>query len=139
MRLFLCATVLAAACLVIPVYGATPSVEGHVIDPGGLPLPGVAVTLRSNGGGTPLTATTDSGGRYEFDDVPQGRYDLDATLDGFEGGSRRNLDVGGDPVDVDLKLSLAELHQDITVVAQAPLNVIGSAEANAPLTVTRTV
>ena len=141
MRLFLCAALLVAACLVEPLYAATPSVVGHVVDPGGLPLPGVAVTLRPDdgGGGTPLAVTTDAGGRYEFDDVPKGHYDLDASLEGFEGAARRNLDVEGDTVDVELKLALAELHQEITVVAQAPLNVIGAAEPNAPVTVTRTV
>jgi len=42
MRLFLCAALLVAACLVEPLYAATPSVVGHVVDPGGLPLPGDA-------------------------------------------------------------------------------------------------
>ena len=120
MRLFLCAVLLAAACLVDPLHADTPSVLGHVVDPGGLPLPGVAVTLRPSDGGAPLTATTDDGGRYEFDGVPQGRYDLDASLDGFEGASLRNLDVRQDPLDVDLKLSLATLHQDITSSHRRP-------------------
>ena len=139
MRLFLCAVLLAAACLVEPLHADTPSVLGHVVDPGGLPLPGVAMTLRPSDGGAPLTVTTDDGGRYEFDGVPQGRYDLDASLDGFEGTTRSNLDVRQDPIDVELKLALATVHQDITVVAQAPVNVLGSAEPNAPVTVTRTV
>jgi len=139
MRLFLCAVLLATACLVDPLYADTPSVLGHIVDPGGLPLPGVAVTLRPSDGGAPLTTTTDDGGRYEFDGVPQGRYDLDALLEGFEGATRRNLDVRQDALDVDLKLALAAIHQDITVVAQAPMNVLGSAEPNAPVTVTRTV
>src|SRR3954469_16459460 len=139
MRSFLCAVLLATACLVDPLHAGTPSVMGHVVDPGGLPLPGVAVTLRPSDGGTPLTATTDEGGRYEFDGVPQGRYDLDALLEGFEDATRRNLDVRQDALDVDLKLALAALHQDITVVAQAPENVLGRAEPNAPVTVTRTV
>jgi len=42
--------------------------------------------------------------------VPKGHYDLDASLEGFEGAARRNLDVEGDTVDVELKLALAELH-----------------------------
>src|SRR3954451_12393219 len=113
MRLFLYAVLLAAACLVRPLYADTPSVRGHVLDPGGLPLPGVAVTLRPSDGGAPLAATTDDAGRYEFVGVPQGRYDLRATLDGFDDASLRNLDVRQDPLDVDLKLSLAALHQDI--------------------------
>jgi len=139
MRLLLCAVLLATACLVDPLYAGTPSVEGHVVDPGGLPLPGVAVTLRPDDGSPPLAATTDTSGRYEFDDVPLGRYELEASLDGFERAARRDLDVGRDVIDLNLTLALAELHQDVTVVAQAPVNLIGAAEPNAPVTVTRAV
>src|SRR6478752_9247154 len=98
MRLFLCAVLLAAACLVEPLHADTPSVLGHVVDPGGLPLPGVAMTLRPSDGGAPLTATTDDGGRYEFDGVPQGRYDLDASLDGLARSTRNSLHVRQDPI-----------------------------------------
>ena len=49
---------------------------------GGLPLPGATVTATS--GGRKLTVTTDEAGRYRFDDLPDGEWTIEVSLQCFE-------------------------------------------------------
>lgn len=129
---------MAAGCLA-PVLADTPSVRGIVVDPSGLPLPGVTVTLKQSGDETAATTTTDDTGSYTFEDLNPGRYDLGASLDGFTRAERDGLDVSRDELRVDLQLAMAVVQQAITVSAPAPANLLGTPEANEPVTVNRSV
>ena len=67
-------------------------VSGHVRDGGGNPLAGVTVTIE----GTPIpAATTDASGAYRFADVPEGEYDVSATLRGCYDAQTQHLVVDG--------------------------------------------
>ena len=61
---------------------AQPSAQlaGSVQDATGLPLVGVTVTLR---GASNKTTQTDAEGRFDFRSLPEGQYELTATLPGF--------------------------------------------------------
>lgn len=50
-----------------------------------LPLEGVAVDLRTPGGGTAMSATSDARGRLTFDDVPAGTWTLHGEREGSSG------------------------------------------------------
>jgi hypothetical protein len=139
MRSLLIVTLIVAAGCLAPLLADTPSVRGLVVDPSGLPLPGVTVTLRQSGDDTATITTTDNTGSYTFDDLRPGRYDLGASLDGFNHIERDGLDVSRDELRVDLQLALAAVQQDVTVTAPAPANLLGTPEANEPVTVNRSV
>lgn len=62
---------------------ATPrALEGAVYDSSGGLLTQVALTL-TGGQGSPRETTTDAAGRFRFDEVPPGRYVIDASVVGF--------------------------------------------------------
>lgn len=136
------ALLLALACVLLcaqaGVAGDAATVRGRITDPSGLPLPGVAVTLVEDATSVLSTATTDQEGVYEVMASP-GRYHLTAELSGFEAAEQRDIVVGPDPVEVNLRLSLGSFSEAVTVSADSPRPLLGDPTPNAPATVTRQV
>ena len=64
-----------------PAWAQTGSVTGHVTDETGGALPGVTVELK--GTGDPIVAVTDGEGRYAFDNMSPGTYQLSMRLVNF--------------------------------------------------------
>ncbi len=114
---------------------AASQLSGRVSDPGGLPLPGVMLTLDSPPA-APRTAITDADGAFRFD-VPAGRYTLRADLAGFQSVTRSSVNVGADPVVLDLTLQLAAFEERVVVSAEGALPMMGDPQPDAPATVTR--
>ena len=74
---------------VVPAAAQTPTattgvVSGAVTDSSGAMLPGVAVVLTEVGTNTTREAVTSTSGRYLFVNVLPGRYQIKATLEGFQ-------------------------------------------------------
>ncbi|MCU0255163.1 MAG: carboxypeptidase-like regulatory domain-containing protein, partial [Vicinamibacterales bacterium] len=71
--------------LLLPAAAAaqTARVTGVVADVTGAVLPGVTVTLRAEPAGAVQTTVTDSSGRYAFDNVAPGPYEISYDLPGF--------------------------------------------------------
>lgn len=71
----------------IPRGGDLASIQGQVTDSSGQPIRKAGVTLKRAGGGTPsqasYTATTDTDGRYSFDNITPGGYTLDFERVGY--------------------------------------------------------
>ena len=111
------------------------AVGGTIVDPSGLPLPDVIVTLRAEGGAS-IKTSTDVDGRFHFD-ASVGKYTLAAELNGFERATREVL-VSGIPVVVDLMLQLAKVEQQVSV-GVAREAVTGDSRAGAPAVVTREI
>jgi hypothetical protein len=76
---------ISAAALLWPFAVDAATVRGQVLAAGtGLPLPRAVVVLRSpESPRGVLTATTDAQGRYEFNNLPAGRYDLSVSKIGY--------------------------------------------------------
>jgi len=68
-----------------PPAGAV--VRGSVVDSALNPIPGVTITLARDGA-SPLRATTDADGQYQFTGVPAGTYKVRAELAGYTTLSR---------------------------------------------------
>ena len=60
------------------------SVVGVVNDSSGAIVPGAVVTIANEGTGLQQSATTDSGGRYNFPRLPIGNYRIDVVASGFK-------------------------------------------------------
>lgn len=102
-------------------------ISGTVKDQTGGALPGVSVEL-TPAGGAPLVAQTDASGRYRFDSVAPGRYDLLFRLLNFSEQQRRNVDVAaGQAVTIDAALSLS-LSADVVVTGKRSFVNLADAE-----------
>src|SRR5687768_2874466 len=124
-------TVLAACIALIsfsnvPAAAQTPrfSVSGQVLDATGLALVGASVSLRRPSAGFERTTLTNSAGRYEFVNVPDGTYSVSASLAGFS-VAERSVTVWRQAVTVDLMLQPGAFVEEISV---AGARLVGSEE-----------
>jgi Carboxypeptidase regulatory-like domain len=110
-------TLFAAVWLVASVATAQtrPSIAGRVVDATGLALVGASVTLHRPSAGVERTTTTNSEGRYEFLDVPDGSYVISAALAGFS-VTERDVSVWREPVTVDLALQPGSFAEEVSVI-----------------------
>jgi TonB-dependent receptor-like protein/carboxypeptidase family protein len=109
----------------VPALAQTGSVAGRVVDQTGAVLPGVTIDLVVHA--TELTQTTDSEGRYQFDNVASGSAELTFRLLNFS-VARRTLSVGNGNVTVpDTMLTLA-LNADVVVTGTSTFRNIADIE-----------
>lgn len=124
--------VVAFVCLFVllgmagPVWAQTTitgSLQGIVKDPKGAGLPGVTVAASSDALVARQTATvTDQRGMYRFPSLPPGTYVLETQMPGFNPVRQENVKVRlGQVLAVDLTLSVADVKEEITVIASAPV------------------
>ncbi len=91
-------------------------IEGVVRDDTAAPLAGVSVELRSSSGRSDA-ATTDAGGRFQFDHLAQGAYQLTFTLINFASVRRELVTPAAGVVRIDVNLHFA-VNADVTVTAK---------------------
>ncbi|MGA1982170.1 MAG: TonB-dependent receptor [Acidobacteriaceae bacterium] len=128
-RLALCAALAAFPALAIvapaPLYAqSSASLTGTVLDPRGVPLPGAAVTVRSESGATQKT-TSDAQGKYAFSNLPAGKYTIQVDASGFATAQTPVQLAAGAPTDVPVKLALGNVSEEITVEASEANSVAG--------------
>jgi hypothetical protein len=101
----------------LPVAAQRPAgvaVSGTVADQTGAVLPNVQIELRGTGGQAGSTTTSESG-QFQLSPVAPGRYDIVATLDGFQ-TTTLHVTVGTRPqAAVRITMALAGITQEITV------------------------
>lgn len=99
----------------------TASIEGTVKDASGAVLPGVTVeAVNATRGGT-FTEVTNSEGVYRFPSLPAGRYNVTASLEGFNASNVSNVNLLlGQILKVDHTMRVG-VTESITVTAEAPL------------------
>jgi hypothetical protein len=93
-------------------------VQGSVTDESKGVMPGVSVSLINVATGVSANRITDDKGRYLFDFVDPGMYEITAELDGFKKAEQKNVRVSqrGDST-VDLVLAIGVLTETVTVEA----------------------
>ena len=90
------------------------SIDGKVVDQGGLAVPGASVSLTNKSTGLERLSTTDREGRFRFDEIGAGAYRVSVAIDGFAPVAR---DVTSDRVDI--TLAPADVVESVTVVSAA--------------------
>lgn len=115
------------AALALLAMGAraqsTSELNGSVTDPSGAAVPHAQLTLTAGSTGLQRTTTSNSGGLYQFLDVPPGTYTLQASASGFVAYTATNVTlVVNTPSTVNVKLQLTAVATKVTVEGQgAPL------------------
>ena len=121
MKLWCC-----AAFVVVSLFGAEraranaqsvdgTTVSGQIHDESGSVVPGVVVQLTASEPGVSRTTVSDAQGRYTFDRIPPGEYQLRAVLAGFRSDVARLTIAGGGLRTVDLVLRISALSETVTV------------------------
>jgi outer membrane receptor protein involved in Fe transport len=119
----LCAVLSFCICLV--EVGAKPrggaSVSGVVRDQAGAPFAGARVSLLNARQAIVATTESDAGGRYAFDDITPGSYEVNAVGDGFASARAAVQAYADQPAVCDLALAISPLTDAISVTADVGL------------------
>ncbi len=116
----LVALVTLAATTLAAQETTTGSIEGRIVDPQGLAVPGVSVTVSSAQGSQSFV--TDSDGRFVAPYLTPGAYTVRAELAGFRPIEQQNVQVRlGQRVTLPLTLPLGELSEQVEVRAESPV------------------
>jgi vitamin B12 transporter len=108
-------------------------VSGEVVDALGARVAGAAVTLMRDGSQVAQTKTT-AEGRFTFQNVEAGRYQVSATAQGFQSRTSESVYAGaGVRPAIVLALEVGTLHQDVVVTAEA--GAVLQSQTGAPVTV----
>jgi iron complex outermembrane receptor protein len=95
---------------------ATSRIAGALTDPSGAVVPGVKIELRNLASGIRKSVFTDMQGRFVFDGVAAGRYQLTAQARGFEIAVISDLAVtAGSEASVNITLKIARAKTDVEV------------------------
>src|SRR5579872_2151095 len=103
-------------------FSQTASITGVVTDPKGGAVPGATVMVRNVDTGVENQAPTNSEGYYTFPELNPGNYVLTVRKPGFRAATRNafKLDVG-QIARVDMTLTIGDVSQSVTVMAEAPI------------------
>ncbi len=97
-------------------YGqSSAQLAGSVHDATGLPLAGVTLTLR---GPSNKLAQTDSEGQFDFQSLPEGQYELTATLPGFAPARQIARLIAPERSVISLTLTVLVLEQTVVTAAR---------------------
>ena len=98
----------------------TGTISGTVVDPQGLAMPGVTVTVTGPQGSK--TAVTDSTGRFTAPFLTPSVYSVKSELQGFTPVERLNVTVGlGQTVELDLKMTVGSVSETVQVTSGSPI------------------
>ncbi|MEO5762337.1 MAG: carboxypeptidase-like regulatory domain-containing protein, partial [Vicinamibacteria bacterium] len=112
-----------ALLLPLPAFAQgtlTGTISGQVVDPSGLAMPGVSVSLSSPRLQGARTAVTTTHGDYIFPFLPAGEYTVNFQLSGFKPVKTTIQVKLSETTSFDAKLALASQSEEVTVTAEAP-------------------
>ncbi len=98
------------------------AITGTVYDSSGAPVQNAAIVLRGGENGIERQSKTDGAGRYGFELLPAGKYDLEASAPGFKKSLRQGLGLtAADRLQINFNLELGEQSTTVSVTASEPL------------------
>jgi hypothetical protein len=95
------------------------ALRGQVTDPSGAAVRNATVVM-TPATGSPVQTQTDSEGLYEFKDLPSGKYTLNVIAEGFAAYENDNADLSGQPLRLNVQLTIAVEEQKVQVSDTAP-------------------
>jgi TonB family protein len=108
------------AALRAPAQDSGANVAGVVRDASGATIPDAMVTMLSADKRNMQAASTNDEGRYEFPNIPAGRYTLEVTKPGFAVYQQPDVVVGpSGPIRHDAVLDLGAIRERVEVVGKA--------------------
>ena len=114
-----------ALCLLLPgaaLAQQLAELNGRVVDPDGLALPGVTVTVTEQSTGYTRTVVSAANGSYVITNLQPGTYDIVVELPGFATLQQQALTLtAGAQLTLDWQLQVAGVAEELTVTAEAPL------------------
>src|SRR5438034_5192838 len=123
-------TVVLFLCLVTGTcFGQGASLQGTVSDVTGAVLPGVSIAVKNSRTDATVDAVSDERGRYLVPVLQPGEYEIQASLPGFQGVSRRGIRLAvGQSAVVEIKMDVGQVTNQVEVVADAnPINLTSAA------------
>jgi hypothetical protein len=85
-------------------------------------LPGVAVTATDQAAGRQVTAVTNERGEYRLQNLPAGKYTVQAELSGFTTVILRDVELlVGQNAAIPIVMKIAQVSETLTVVGETPL------------------
>jgi len=103
-------------------YAQQASIVGTAMDESKAVLPGVNVTATDQAAGRTLTAVTDAKGQYLLQNMPPGKYTVQAELSGFQTVMFKDIELlVGQNATVAFTLKLASVTETLTVIGETPL------------------
>jgi hypothetical protein len=101
---------------------ATGTIAGVVTDESTAVMPGVTIEATNTATAQVRTAVTGPDGRYTIPLLQPGTYDVKGTLTGFRSVVHQGITVAVESTSrVDLKLTVGEIQESLTVSSEAPL------------------
>ncbi len=120
-RLFLFAFTALVSALSVAAQEAA-SISGELTDPSGGVVDKASTTLINEESGAIRQTATDRLGHYVFVQLPPGTYRVTAKKNGFKTVTRRGISLAvSQAATVNLRLSVGEASQQITVTENAPM------------------
>ena len=125
MRGFLRYAAAALACVLLTALPAAAQfdrgqISGTIKDAQGAVVPGVTVSATQLDTQTVRTTVSDSSGFYTFPNLPPGKYDVSAELQGFKKALRQNLTLdAASSQTLNLTLETGAITEAVTVTAEA--------------------
>jgi outer membrane receptor protein involved in Fe transport len=118
----LMSAILLIAAAMFGQTGLTGTINGTVLGPDEIPLPGVKVVLESPALVLPeLTTITNINGVYRFPGLEPGQFQLTFTMEGMNRAVRKGIIVNaGKTSTIDIRMTLKRLEERIDVSARAP-------------------
>ncbi|MCH7824717.1 MAG: TonB-dependent receptor [Acidobacteria bacterium] len=100
----------------------TGMIEGRIVDPDGVGLPGATVQRRNTGTNYSQTVFTQNDGSFRAPLLPLGPYEITASIQGFSTLVREGVSVTvGSSPNIVMQLQVAAVQESLTVTAETPL------------------
>src|SRR5262249_37174236 len=101
---------------------AAGEITGLVRDQARTAIPGVSVTVTNVRTNSPRVAVTTEDGVYTAASLAPGEYRIDVDLQGFKPVRREGVRLAtGEKARIDFDLSVGDIREQVTVVADAPI------------------
>jgi len=109
-------------------------VTGVVSDPSGAVIPNATITLKNNGTGQTMNATTNASGVYRFSLLTPGQYTVTVNAAGFQNAERTVTVSVGQATSMNMQLAVGTSSQTVEVTAEG--GVVQSENGNISTTFT---